>query len=63
MRPALPRAALAACLAGGLGAAPLAIAEVGLREPASFDAVADETERSVALYGEMHKVLTPPAAA
>ena len=56
----MTRAAGASLLAGGLALAGLAAAEVGLREPASFDSIADEAERSVALYGEIHKVLTHP---
>lgn len=47
-------------LAGTALLASAASAEVGLRGPESFDAIADETERSVALYGEIDKVLTHP---
>ena len=54
------RRARAGLAAGALAAAGLAAAEVGLREPDSFDGIEDEAERSVALYGEIHKVLTHP---
>ena len=58
------RVALAASLGlllGGAGLAPAALAQDGgLTEPAGFADIADERERSVALFEEMGKVLTHP---
>ena len=60
------RGARAGLVAGALALGTLAslagraVAEVGLREPDAFAGIEDEAERSVALYGEIHKVLTHP---
>ena len=58
------RSRVAAALLGSLGALALptsaVAAEQELRAPAELASIADETERSVALYREMHKVLTHP---
>ena len=55
----LSRAARVA-LVGCLVAAPPILAETGLLAPEDFADITDETERSVALFEEMAKVLTHP---
>lgn len=50
----------AALLLAAAALPPLGAAETGLTAPSEFESIADERERSVALFEEMNKVLTHP---
>lgn len=58
-KPACAAASLALLL-GSAALAPASVAENGLMAPAEFEDITDERERSVALFGEIGKVLTHP---
>lgn len=49
-----------AVFAAALACAAPVLAQDGLKTPADFDAIADRTQRSVALFEEIGKVLTHP---